>query len=123
MYDCLSDGVCVADAQGHLLYANAAAGTLLGPAAVAATQAPICDVLCAGFKGRSAQSAASCPLTIPRGTQNMMIVKGKYAPTGRELRVRCLRVRLPSVERHFIIIEDVTALAEAGRRAARGGAI
>ncbi|MEK7325039.1 MAG: PAS domain-containing protein [Chloroflexota bacterium] len=116
LFDCLSDGICVADATGRLLYANAAAGELLGPKSEDASSVAICDLLCAGFEGCCVKDGNSCPLRIPRGKQNSMTFKGRYAPTNRELRLRCLRVRLPSLERHFLIIEDVTAQAEAGKQ-------
>jgi signal transduction histidine kinase len=115
LFDCLTDGFCIADAQGKLLYANAAAGRLLGPAADAAVNSSICGILCAGLEGRK-DAEASCPLKIPRGTQDAVTFAGQYSPSGKDLRVRCLRVRQPSIERHFLIIEDVTALAERGRK-------
>ncbi|MBI2384828.1 MAG: PAS domain-containing sensor histidine kinase [Elusimicrobia bacterium] len=115
LFDCLTDGFCIADAEGDLLYANAAAGRLLGPAARAAGETSICALLCAGLEGRH-DAEAACPLKVPRGDQDAVTFAGKYLPTDRDLRVRCLRVRLPSLERHFVIIEDVTALAERGRK-------
>lgn len=117
LFDCLTDGFCIADADGRLLYANAAAGRLLGPdAQEAAGRASICELLCARLDGNRGLTAATCPLKVPRGAKDGVTFKGKFAPSGRDLRVRCLRVRLPSVERHFLIIEDVTANAERGRQ-------
>jgi len=108
LFDCLSDGVCVSDAGGCLLYANDAAGRMLGPCADEAAKTSICGPLCG--------TAENCPLKVPRGAQEAITVKGRYGPSGRELRSRCMRVRLPSRELHFLIIEDVTAQAETGRR-------
>ncbi|MBI5247595.1 MAG: PAS domain-containing protein [Elusimicrobia bacterium] len=116
LFDCLTDGVCVADADGKLLYANAAAGTLLGPKVAALTQEAICGILCGGLEGHSCDEAANCPLRVPRGPVHAATFKGRFAPTGRDLRVRCMRVRLPSHDRHFLLVEDVTAQAEAGRQ-------
>lgn len=117
LFDCLTDGFCIADADGRLLYANAAAGRLLGPdAREEAGRASICEFLCAGLDGNHGLSAATCPLKVPRGAKDAVTLKGKFAASGRDLRVRCLRVRLPSAERHFLIIEDVTAHAERGRQ-------
>lgn len=116
LFDCLTDGFCIADAEGRLLYANSAAGRLLGPAAKAAGDTSICDLLCTFLEGPHGVAAASCPLKVPHGSRDALTFKGKYRPTGRDLRLRCLRVRLPSVERHFLIIEDVTDQAERGRR-------
>ncbi|MDP3542219.1 MAG: ATP-binding protein [Elusimicrobiota bacterium] len=117
LFDCLTDGFCVADVDGRLLYANEAAGRLLGPEAQAeAERGSICELLCAGLDGNHGLTAATCPLKVPRGAKDAVTFKGKFAPSGRDLRVRCLRVRQPSVERHFIIIEDVTANAAMGRQ-------
>lgn len=116
LFDCLTDGFCIADVDGRLLYANTAAGRLLGPSARSAGETSICDLLCAMLEGPRGVAAGSCPLKISRGSVDGLTFKGKYRPTGRDLRLRCLRVRLPSVERHFLIIEDVTDQAEQGRR-------
>lgn len=113
LFDCLTDGVCIADADGRLLYANAAAGRLLGPGASAAADSTICRLLCDELEGAS---LSNCPLKVPRGAVDALTCKGRYRPSGRDLRVRCLRVRLPGRERRFLILEDVTALAEDGRR-------
>lgn len=120
LFDCLTDGVCIADADGRLLYANAAAGRLLGPRAEMADESTICEFLCKGFekpccKSANGGSGTCCPLKVPHGEVSSQTRKGKFLPTGRDLRVRCLRVRQPSVERHFIIIEDVSDQAEVGR--------
>ncbi|MEQ1918335.1 MAG: PAS domain-containing sensor histidine kinase [Elusimicrobiota bacterium] len=115
LFDCLTDGFCIADADGRLLYANAAAGRLLGPAASEAGVNSICNLLCEGLAGTCGETASGCPLKIVRGPADALTFKGRYGPTGRDLRVRCMRVRQPSVERHFLIIEDVSAQAEAGR--------
>jgi signal transduction histidine kinase len=116
LFDCLTDGVCVTDAAGRLLYANDAAERLLGPGAEGAVKSSVCEPLCSGFEGACGDGAASCPLRVPHGKQDAVTTKGKYAATGRELRVRCMRVRLPSRELRFLIIEDVSAQADEGRR-------
>lgn len=115
LFDCLTDGFCIADADGRLLYANAAAGQLLGPAASGASVTSICDLLCEGLAGTCGETASGCPLKIARGLADALTFKGRYSPTGRDLRVRCMRVRQPSIERHFLIIEDVSTQAEVGR--------
>ena len=116
LFDCLTDGFCIADVEGRLLYANAAAGALLGPAAKAVGDTSICDLLCTFLEEPHGIAATSCPLKVLHGGQDAVTFKGRYRPTGRDLRLRCLRVRLPSLERHFLIIEDVTDQAEQGRR-------
>ena len=113
LFDCLTDGICVSDAEGRLLYANDAAGRLLGPRAQDAAKDALCGPLCGTL---DAEAAEACPLKIARAAQDAVTVKGLYGPTGHELRARCLRVRLPSRELRLLIIEDVSAQAEAGRR-------
>jgi signal transduction histidine kinase len=115
LFDCLTDGFCIADAEGRLLYANAAAGALLGPAASEAGMNTICNLLCEGLAGTCSETASTCPLKVARGSADAVTFKGNYGPTGRDLRVRCMRVRQPSIERHFLVIEDVTTQAEVGR--------
>ncbi|MDE2510676.1 MAG: PAS domain-containing protein, partial [Elusimicrobia bacterium] len=115
LFDCLVDGICVTDDDGRLLYANAAAGELLGPAARQADGARICDLLCRVLEGSRGETSDACPLRTAGGETDAVVFKGPYRPTGKELRVRCLRVRLPSVERRFLLIEDVSTQAETGR--------
>ncbi len=115
LFDCLTDGFCIADADGRLLYANAAAGALLGPSASEAGMSSICNLLCEGLAGTCGETASGCPLKVARGPADAVTFKGNYSPTGRDLRVRCMRVRQPSIERHFLIIEDVSTQAEVGR--------
>ena len=116
LFDCLTDGVCVADAEGRLLYANSAAGRLLGPAADEAGERTACDLLCGRLQGTCGETARACPLRIPGGAQDAVTFQGNFRPSGRSLRVRCLRARLARVERHFLVVEDATAEAELVRR-------
>lgn len=117
LFDCLTDGVCITDSDGRLLYANEAAGRLLGPAAEEAVKTAICGPLCGGIVGASCGTdAADCPLRVRRGPANAMTFAGKHAASGRDLRVRCLRVPLHIAERRFMIIEDNSAEAELGRQ-------
>jgi signal transduction histidine kinase len=116
LFDCLTDGVCVADAEGRLLYANAAAGRLLGPLADTAAKTAVCAPLCGSIENASCGAdACDCPLKVPRGPEGTVTFKGMHSPSGRELRVRCFRVPVHPVERHFLLIEDVSAQAAAGR--------
>ncbi|MFI5363438.1 MAG: ATP-binding protein [Elusimicrobiota bacterium] len=116
LFDCLTDGICVADAEGRLLYANAAAGRLLGPAAAETGERMICDILCGRLKGKCGETANSCPVKVPRGPQDAVTFQGTFGPSDRHLRVRCLRVRLSRAERHFLVVEDCEAEAELERR-------
>ena len=116
LFDCLTDGICMADEQGRLLYANEAAGRLLGRAADEASERTICALLCGGLAGTRGETAAACPLKRPNDARDAVTFRGIYAPSGRDLRVRCRRVRLARLERHFLVIEDATAEARLGRR-------
>ena len=113
IFDCLADGVCVADVDGRLIYANAAAGRLLGPMAKEAGERSICELLCGGMEGGHGR-AEECPLRIV-GQQDAVTFTGTYAPSNRALRIRCLRARLPHTERHFILIEDISGEADLRR--------
>jgi signal transduction histidine kinase len=128
VFDCLTDGVCIADASGRLLYANAAAGRHLGRGPAEAEPSAICDLLCGRLEGGEADAAA-CPLRRP-GPEDSTTRRGKYAsrgslerggalsgpPEGRDLRVRCQRLKLRGEESHLILIEDVSAEAALARR-------
>ena len=117
LFDCLTDGVCVADTEGRLLYANDATGRLLGPNAEEAVKTAICAPLCGGIEGASCgKNAAGCPLKVPCGPANTMTFMGKHSASGRDLRVRCLRAPLRGAELRFVVIEDDTAEAELKRQ-------
>lgn len=113
IFDCLADGVCIADMGGRLIYANAAAGRLLGSMAKAAEERTICELLCGEIKGGHGPSA-DCPLRTA-GQQDAVTFTGTYPPSNRALRIRCLRARLPHTERHFIVIEDISSEADLKR--------
>ncbi len=116
LFDCLTDSVCVADTEGRLLYANDAAGRLLGPAAQEAVKTAICGPLCGAIQGASCgENAAACLLKIRHGTANTVTYKGKHAASGRDLRVRCMRVCLPRAELRFMVVEDNAAETELER--------
>lgn len=116
LLDGLSDGVCIADAGGKLIYANAAAGRLLGLSPEQAESATICSLLCERLDG---PGGAACALRRP-GPEDSITFEGVYGGAsvegGKDLRVRCLRARRPHGERHFLIIEDASERAEAERR-------
>lgn len=128
LLETLGDGVCVADADGRLLYANPAARRLLGPAAVDGKT--VCALLCGGLEGTDGARAADCPLRVAAGPEERVTLKGRYlapAPAERggtypgvdmcrDLRVRCSRVHLPEGERRLIVIEDGSEEAERERR-------
>ncbi|MBI3564825.1 MAG: PAS domain-containing protein [Elusimicrobia bacterium] len=115
LLDSLTDGVCIADESGKLLYANAAAGELLGVGEKEAVESALCGLLCGRLEG---VDHANCPLKQPGGAEDSVTFEGQYdaGPDRRNLRVRCLRVRRARGERHFVIIEDTRREAELARR-------
>ncbi len=115
LLDSLSDGVCISDAQGKLLYANAAAGRLLGLGRKEAQEETICTLLCGRMDG---VDCGNCPLKVAAGAEDAVTYEGSYHGSGdpRSLRVRCLRVRRPRGDRHFLVVEDVRSEAELIRR-------
>lgn len=116
LFDCLADGICITDVGGRLLYANDAAGRLLGPGADEAVTAALCGPLCGKIQGASCdKEAADCPMKSRPESASAVTFRGKHADSGNALRVRCLKVRLPSAELRFVIIEDDTAEADLAR--------
>lgn len=115
LLDSLTDGVCIADEAGKLLYANAAAGELLGVGPKEAVETALCGLLCAHLEGVDHEN---CPLKRPGGPEDAVTFEGEHASgtDPRNLRVRCLRVRRARGERHFVIIEDTRREAEMARR-------
>lgn len=115
LLDSLSDGVCIADAHGKLLYANAAAGALLGLGPQDVANDTICRLLCGRLEGVDCDN---CPLKVLGGPEDAVTYEGSYGAgvDQRNLRVRCLRVRRPHGERHFMVIEDIRSQAEMLRR-------
>lgn len=116
LFDRLTDGVCVTDSAGRLLYANDAAGRLLGPARRKAEESALCGPLCGGIEGAACGTdAANCPLKISRGPETAVTFTGTHAATGRDLRVRCLRVSISGDDLHLTLVTDDTAAAELER--------
>lgn len=115
LLDSLTDGVCIADESGKLLYANAAAGQLLGVSEKEAMESALCGLLCGRLSGVDHEE---CPLRQAGTPETAVTFSGAYAgdPSGRNLRVRCLRVRRARGERHFVVIEDARRDAEVARR-------
>ena len=115
LLDSLTDGVCVADESGKLLYANAAAGELLGVTEKEALEATLCDLLCGRLSG---VDHGDCPLRKADAPESSVTVSGEYSGDGAggHLRVRCLRARRSRGGRRFILIEDARREAEIARR-------
>ena len=133
-FDELSDGVCLSDARGNILYANPAAKNLLdisGPPVQAKT---LCEVLCSHLAAAGASECAStCELLKPRSPTRAVTFRGDYGPkeiatwrdftvqrrsVWKNLRVRCLKAS-PSLigeGKHLTLIEDVSVDVEMERQ-------
>lgn len=129
LFDSVSDGVAVAEADGSLLYLNPAARTLLGVAWPRGAGASVCGLLCGRLRKPDGEECAStCALREP-GPVQAVAFKGKHGPTVsydwadlkvlrregyRPLRVRCQRAAIPGLgregeEKHLVFMEDVSA--------------
>jgi signal transduction histidine kinase len=136
LFDELTDGVCISDKNGDVLYMNPAAKRMLGGGA-AEERTNSCRLLCGKlFADGSDDFAKDCPLRDQRSHRESVSFLGKHGPHDvwewkdehiqhlsrwRHLRVRCLRVTSPLwtlgvEERHFILIEDASAATELADR-------
>jgi signal transduction histidine kinase len=133
-FDHMADGIGVADASGELLYMNQAAANLLDVAREERRARSACDLICKDLRlaaGRDAKH--DCPLRAP-GRGDSVTFEGRRdrlaynwrddqvwrRDVSRDLRVRCVRVRLPlpgvkDEDLHLILIEDDSAQAELKR--------
>ena len=130
LFDKLSDGICVSDAEGRILYMNPAAKRMVGAEETPPAGGVLCDQLCGRLYGSGSEDcAASCPLRVADNDDQAVTFKGRFGPqtvfewrdfhisrreAWRNLRVRCQRLRtaIPDSqesEKHFTIIEDATA--------------
>lgn len=131
LFDGVSDGVAVAEADGSLLYLNPAARSLLGVAWPRGAGASVCGLLCGRLRKPDGEECAStCALREPGPTQAVAF-RGKHGPSisydwadakvlrregYRPLRVRCQRAVIPGIgregeEKHLVFMEDVSAEA------------
>jgi signal transduction histidine kinase len=137
LFDQMSDGVCLSDASGNILYMNPAAGRLLD-----LTQAEgrhlrnSCDLLCGHLELASGKTAAAgCPLRDPTDSTRAVTYEGRHGPrstfnwrddrvnrsqTWKNLRVRCAKTRVPlsarlDEELHLVLIEDDSVSSELRR--------
>lgn len=138
LFDEMSDGVCVTDRQGKILYLNPAARRTLeleGGEAEAKSKL-MCELLC----GRMAAPGGgtylmACPLRSAAPDQKAVTFQGRFGPQTafewrdsrihrfdqyKDLRVRCVRVKTAlfdswETEKHFMLIEDAGPEAELQR--------
>ncbi len=132
----LTDGVCVSDADGVILYANRSALALMEIKKEKAQGTRICELLCSHLIDAHAKDrAAHCILRMRAGGQNAVTVSGRHGPSTtyewqgasirrsdrwKDLRVRCLRLHTDLVdgkdtEKHFTFLEDASAEMELER--------
>lgn len=124
----ISDGACISDARGRLLYVNPAAEALLGASGAKRAGRSLCGLLCARFSDPNQRCAAArCPLR-RRGGGTSCTIEGRFAAVkpeskkaGTTLSVRCLR--LPSWKRgaktrgaRLTLLTDVSARAAEEKR-------
>lgn len=115
LFQNLSDGVCISDAGGRVLYMNPAASALLDLPPDGQAPSSLCELLCESLASRPADCARKCPLRRPRSFQTVVTIKGTYGRlVRRSLRVHCQRMDTPlfgasDKHKHFIVIEDISA--------------
>lgn len=138
MFDAVSDGVCVADAKGDVLYMNAAARTLLDLRGRAPGVPKVCDLLCGQLELHAGKYASpGCPLQEPDGKAQSATFLGRHGPHAayswrpegvarsqawKDVRVRCLRSRMPlgglDQEIHLVFLENAAPEMELKRHRA-----
>lgn len=125
----LSDGICVSDGHGNILYLNPAAQRMLDSNGMGGPQR-ICELLCSRLSTEeNGECASKCPLRQVGSPEKSVTFQGKHGPAvafewkdanfkrvehWKNLRVRCLK--MPTTlfgsgqpENHFTLIEDATA--------------
>ncbi len=137
LFDEVSDGICVSDENGDVLYMNPAAKRMLEVPDVPSAPLNTCRLLCGKlYQSRTASCAADCPLRDPCSVQTGVTFSGRHGPRAAfewkdlgvsrsdkwaHLRVRCSRAMgdfsgQGEEERHLTIIEDAAAELELRRR-------
>src|SRR6185312_13147153 len=136
LFDELTDGVCISDKKGDILYMNPAARKMLGSGAPG-EKPNSCRLLCGKLFGPGSDDfAKDCPLRDSESHRESVAFQGKHGPHDvwewkdeviqhvnrwRDLRVRGLKVASPLwtlgvEERHFILIEDASVETELADR-------
>jgi len=117
----MSDGSCVSDSRGRLLYINPAAEALLGVSGAKWKGQSLCGLLCARLTDPDKRCAAAhCPLRRRGGGGSSFTIEGRFG-AGATLNVRCLR--LPPSRRcaettgaRLTFLTDVSARAAEEKR-------
>ncbi|MFI5349134.1 MAG: ATP-binding protein [Elusimicrobiota bacterium] len=134
LFDLLSDGICVSDPTGKILYANPAAARFFGVSHARVKGKRLCEVLCGHLaQGGAPECASTCELLKPGSNADTVTFRGNFGPqetaswkdfavhrryTWKPLRVRCLKPP-PSFGgegRHLTLIEDASADVEIERQ-------
>ena len=136
LFDELSDGVCIADKAGEIIYINPAARRLLDLKTPSERPLNVCGLLCGSLYIEGRDFASLCPLRAEGCASSSTTAQGRHGPheaiewaggriaradRWRHLRVRCLRVTSPLwtlgvEERHLVLIEDASAAVELAER-------
>ncbi len=136
LLDLFTDGICVADSKGRLLYLNPAARRLLELTEPLESLPSACAALCGRLYAPGDVSCAKgCALLDPSSESKAVTFKGRHGPHATfewrdlhvsrvehwaQLRVRCLKsasdlLGKAGEERHLILIEDASAEMELSR--------
>lgn len=130
LFDQLTDGICLSDDNGRILYLNPPAERLLGIDLEQVGDASLCDLLCARLAcPNGADCAHACALKTSENSATAATFQGRYGPKPffswhddaisriderKSLRVRCLKTATAWLDRahpgkRLTIIEDATA--------------
>lgn len=130
LFDELTDGICLTEGQGRLVYMNPAAERLLDATLERSAAASLCSLLCGHLATDSASECASgCELRRPDSGAEAVTFRGAYGPKEvatwkdfkvqrrsiwKNLCVRCMKAPPAPTgeERRLTIIEDVSAELE-----------
>lgn len=137
LFDELTDGICISDGDGNILYMNPAAKRMMDVPEPAKETLNTCQLLCGRlFASGSEACAAHCALRDRGSAQKSVTFAGRHGPRSSfewknfnirrfdrwgHLRVRCLKgsgrlLGLGDEDRHFTLIEDASVEMEFSRR-------
>lgn len=129
-FDELTDGICLTEGRGRIVYINPAAERLLDTTLERSAGTSLCSLLCGHLAtGDSSECVSTCELLRPGSGAEAVTFRGAYGPKEvatwkdfkvqrrsiwKSLRVRCMKA-LPALTgkgRHLTVIEDVSAELE-----------
>lgn len=134
LFDQLTDGICISNGDGDVLYMNPAAKKMLQIEEPQSGLLNTCQLLCGRLfaSGERAACLQSCCMRDKESEQIQATFQGRHGPQSvyewkdwgvnrvdrwRNFRVRCLKapgssLGLGDEERHFTLIEDISAQLE-----------